>query len=79
MFLNLQLLVPMPSLNVFYGNPDGNEELNAVRWNVLAWLLSISDAQKNALISCDEDFRAPCATLLVLVQVIIEISLCQIE
>lgn len=67
MFYNFT--VAMPSLNDFYTADDSNENLNAVRWDVLAWLLSISKAEKNALMSCDQEFRAVCATLLVLVQV----------
>lgn len=60
----------MPPLNDFYANDDTKEDMSDVRWNVLAWLLSISDAQKDALKSCDKYFRTACATLLALVQVI---------
>lgn len=65
----------MPSLNDFYANAASNENLNDVRWNVLAWLLSISNADLDKLKLCDDNFRTACTTLLVLVQVKLKFNL----
>lgn len=65
---------PMPDLIELLTNDDSNEELNEIRWTLLAWMLSISDEHRDVLRSMDREFRVSCATLLALVQVNIHLK-----
>lgn len=62
-------IVPMPVLIDLLTKDDSDDELNETRWNLLAWMLSISDEHRDALRSMKKEFRVACATLLALVQV----------
>lgn len=66
---------PMPPLIDLLTKDDSDDELNGTRWDLMAWMLSISDKHRVALRGIDKEFRVSCATLVALVQVKIHIQM----
>lgn len=60
---------PMPLLIDLLTKDDSDDELNERRWDLLAWMLSISKKYRDRLRTIDKELRVSCATLLALVQV----------
>lgn len=59
----------MPDLFDLLTKDENDDKLNELRWNLLAWMLSISEKHRDALRLMDKEHRVQCATLLALVQV----------
>lgn len=69
--------VSLPVLADLLTKDDSDDELNETRWNLVAWMLSISVEHRDSLRSMDKEFRVTCATLLALVQVSSKCSKCR--